>query len=565
MVNALSVLPSFFLFALASSRFKRDMRLHERRDGVPEGFTLKGPAPENAVLHLRVALVQNDIEGLQTKVMEVSTPSNPQYGQWLSKEEVGTFVTPKPETITAVNGWLSANGLNATVLSPFGDWIGFETTVSQAKELFDAEFSTFVQDGSGKSVVRTLAYSIPASLKDHLDVVHPTITFPSPIYVGAPIFSSPTRIVPAGNIPSAVELCYEAMTPTCLQQLYGIPGTPASQTSNGLAVSGYIEQYANKADLKEFLKLFTNIPPNTTFALQTIDGGENPQGRSQAGVEANLDIQYTVGIASGVQTSFISVGNDFQDGDLEGFLDIVHFLQGEGSPPQVITTSYGQDEGTISLKLAQTLCNAYTALSSRGVSILFASGDGGVSGSQNESCSTFSPTFPSGCPFVTSVGATQNVDPETSAPFSSGGFSNYFPTPSYQTAAKAAHLNSLGSNYTGKFNASGQGFPDVSAAGTNFVIVVGGDVGTVDGTSCSSPIFASVISLLNDRLISAGRPVIGFLNPFLYSTSASVLNDITTGSNPGCNTNGFNAMVGWDPVTGLGTPNWGNLLAALGL
>jgi tripeptidyl-peptidase-1 len=115
-----------------------------------------------------------------------------------------------------------------------------------------------------------------------------------------------------------------------------------------------------------------------------------------------------------VQTSFISVGNDFQDGDLEGFLDIVHFLQGEGSPPQVITTSYGQDEGTISLKLAQyasaleicisltplfrTLCNAYTALSSRGVSILFASGDGGVSGSQNESCSTFSPTFPSGCP-----------------------------------------------------------------------------------------------------------------------------------------------------------------------
>jgi tripeptidyl-peptidase-1 len=175
-------------------------------------------------------------------------------------------VTPKPETITAVNGWLSANGLNATVLSPFGDWIGFETTVSQAKELFDAEFSTFVQDGSGKSVVRTLAYSIPASLKDHLDVVHPTITwvicptvskrsdvvysFPSPIYVGAPIFSSPTRIVPAGNIPSAVELCYEAMTPTCLQQLYGIPGTPASQTSNGLAVSGYIEQYANKADLK---------------------------------------------------------------------------------------------------------------------------------------------------------------------------------------------------------------------------------------------------------------------------------------------------------------------------
>jgi tripeptidyl-peptidase-1 len=88
MVNALFALPSFFMFALASSHLKRDMRLHESRQGVPEGFTLKGAAPENTVLRLRVALVQNDIGGLQTKLMEVSTPSNPQYGQWLSKEEV---------------------------------------------------------------------------------------------------------------------------------------------------------------------------------------------------------------------------------------------------------------------------------------------------------------------------------------------------------------------------------------------------------------------------------------------------------------------------------------------
>ena len=91
MINVLVTLPSFFLFALASSHFKRDMRLHERRDGVPEGFTSKGPAPENATLRLRIALVQNNIEGLQTELMDVSTPSSPQYGQWLSKEEVRTY------------------------------------------------------------------------------------------------------------------------------------------------------------------------------------------------------------------------------------------------------------------------------------------------------------------------------------------------------------------------------------------------------------------------------------------------------------------------------------------
>jgi hypothetical protein len=48
--------------------------------------------------------------------------------------------------------------------------------------------------------------------------------------------------------------------------------------------------------------------------------------------------------------------------------------------------------------LFRILCNAYASLGARGVSILFASGDGGVSGSQSESCSTFRPTFPSGCP-----------------------------------------------------------------------------------------------------------------------------------------------------------------------
>ncbi|KAI0085907.1 peptidase S8/S53 domain-containing protein, partial [Irpex rosettiformis] len=84
------------------------------------------------------------------------------------------------------------------------------------------------------------------------------------------------------------------------------------------------------------------------------------------------------------------------------------------------------------------------------------------------------------------------------------------------------------------------------------------------GTSCSSPIFASVISLINDQLIAAGKSPLGFLNPFLYA-NPSAFNDVTSGSNPGCNTNGFKATSGWDPVTGLGTPNFAGLKAAAGL
>ena len=55
----------------------------------------------------------------------------------------------------------------------------------------------------------------------------------------------------------------------------------------------------------------------------------------------NLDIQYTVGVASGVPVTFISVGNNFQDGNLQGFLDIINALLAESAPPHVLTTSYG--------------------------------------------------------------------------------------------------------------------------------------------------------------------------------------------------------------------------------
>ncbi|KAF5314952.1 hypothetical protein D9619_007616 [Psilocybe cf. subviscida] len=174
-------------------------------------------------------------------------------------------------------------------------------------------------------------------------------------------------------------------------------------------------------------------------------------------------------------------------------------------------------------------------------------------------------TFPSGCPFMTSVGATTGVT-ETAADFSSGGFSNFFGRPSYQASAVSSYLTALGSTNSGKFNTSGRAFPDVSAQGENVEIVVGGQTGLVAGTSCSSPIFASVISLLNDQLLTAGKSPLGFLNPFLYSSAGvAALNDITTGSNPGCNTNGFPAKTGWDPVTGLGTPNFAKLKAAVGL
>ena len=66
--------------------------------------------------------------------------------------------------------------------------------------------------------------------------------------------------------------------------------------------------------------------------------------RTHSSPEQSLDIQYTVGVATNVPTTFITVGNDNQDGDLGGFLDIINTLLKQDNPPLVLTTSFGFDE-----------------------------------------------------------------------------------------------------------------------------------------------------------------------------------------------------------------------------
>jgi tripeptidyl-peptidase I len=87
----------------------------------------------------------------------------------------------------------------------------------------------------------------------------------------------------------------------------------------------------------------------TTFTVTTLDNGRNTQSAAQAGTEANLDIEYTVGLALGVPVTFLTVGgNDFT----QALLDTTQFLDGVASPPTVMTTSYGTNENTISKSLA---------------------------------------------------------------------------------------------------------------------------------------------------------------------------------------------------------------------
>lgn len=102
-----------------------------------------------------------------------------------------------------------------------------------------------------------------------------------------------------------------------------------------------------------------------------------------------------------------------------------------------------------------------------------------------------------------------------------------------------------------------------------FYVELGKEVVGVDGTSASTPVAAGLIGSLNAWRIANGKPVLGFLNPLLYSLPASAFNDITSGDNSctegGCSAgcSGFAAVPGWDAATGLGTLNYQGMKASI--
>ncbi|KAG9890573.1 aorsin, partial [Aureobasidium melanogenum] len=262
-------------------------------------------------------------------------------------------------------------------------------------------------------------------------------------------------------------------------------------------------------------------------------------------------------------------------------------------PTNVISISYGEQEQDLPAYYQERQCNELLKLGLQGVSVIVASGDTGVGGIRGDgsvngclgsNATVFSPTYPNSCPWLTNVGGTkiypgQTVyepesavnDPE-SGYSSGGGFSNLFDIPDYQASAIKTYFEEheppykyytngqYNSSGGGVYNRNGRGIPDVAANGDNFGIFNAGKFILEGGTSGSAPIFASIINRIVEERIGAGKGPLGFVNPTLYE-HPEVLNDIVNGTNPGCGTQGFSAVKGWDPVTGLGTPSYPKMLS----
>lgn len=546
------------------------------RQKFPSEWSLLEKASHKDTIRAIIALKQNNLDSLEAKFKAVSDPDSPEYGHYLDISAINAIIAPEPSHVLQVLHWLDSNGITAEKIKFLGDAIMTEMSVETASKMFQTTFHRF-QNSKGRQIVRQMgSYSVPIEIIPFIDFVSGISEFPMPRPDAKKGVSEPEVVV----------------VPQTISSLYKIPSDVV-----GHGVSQSVAEFQNdsafsKSDLKEFFSEANITASQVPHVVGPFDG-QYPD------TEATLDIQYITGVGVLADNWYWTEENWMYDFSVQFF--------NSKTVPEVVSMSWGWSEqaqcsidtkcstlGIQSEDYVRRTNTEFMKIGLRGISLIVSSGDSGANGRTNPECdhpSLFA-VFPGSSPYVTSVGATQfqkaipfdtpvskickqkacaesgveEAVSTTVAGFTSGGgFSTYSVTPEWQKDVVSDYLSSSEtlppSSY---FNASGRGYPDLSAIGNAFQIYEFGQISSVGGTSASAPTIAGIISILNHVRRQHGQPVLGFLNPFLYkmqSEMPATFTDILSGDNIcteyGCfsNCKGFTAQKGWDPVTGLGTPN----------
>jgi len=519
---------------------------------IPTAWTKAGLGETFASqeIGLTFAVKQENLQELEDTLARVSNPTSEHYGEHLSLRQVNTMVKPEKSAIAKVMRFLEAHGVAGRCATENCDFIQAVVNISTANAMLDARYEAFAyrEDTSVVSFA-TEKYSLPAEVAQYVDFVSPAVRLPTPMAARVDSAASRHLLGGAGG----------GNTPASLRALYSIgdvEGTGATKQ----AATGFLKQYFRPSDLQKFYSSYYKAAEGRELAAK----GDKMGG--SAGVEASLDVDYISTVGGNVTTEFWSFDGTAPDNPAnEPFLAFMLLVgnTSDSEVPHVFSTSYGENEASVSLAYSSRINVEFQKAGVRGISLMFASGDDGVGSTCKDG--KFDSKWPAASPYVTAVGGTEGSKvPEKVAGLSSGGFSYRYAQPSWQKAAVEAYLTSAqGVPAESHFNKSGRAFPDVSAQAVNFVVVNNGmTLPGVAGTSAACPTFSGVIGLLNDLRGAAGKKPLGFLNPWIYQ-NMDAFNDVTTGSNPGCSSEGFPAAKGFDPATGVGTPNYAKMAKAM--
>ncbi|KID97509.1 tripeptidyl peptidase A, partial [Metarhizium majus ARSEF 297] len=565
-------------FLAATKLFLVACEATEQWERIPGGWNVASKPPPDTIATFTLALNMENIDFLASELLDISDTESPNYGKHWDQADVYSRFASSNTTVSTTLDWLVGGRVhNYTV-----DWIfiDFTTTIATADSLLNASYHYYTNNVTTE--LRTASYSVPERIQNSALLISPGT------YLGVPN-SMPLSLRPYGA----------PISPSCLKQMYKVANYTLHEISGStIGFSSFLNQSALYNDLFEFERHFAI--PGQNISVELVAGGIDNQNESTAQfAEADLDAQTIVGIAHPLPvTQFIVSGKPLFIPNIDHKTEIQNFnepyvpyyrhllLRLKSDLLYVISNSYSEQEDSVPIRYALLTCNVIGLLGLRGVTVVQSSGDTGVGSgclAPDFGTAEFYPIFPATCPWVTSVGGTVGFSPESAWKGSSGGFSRYFPRPSYQDATVSRYMDMVAPEtyaYYGKYtNWNGRAFPDVAAhsLSPDFQVVYRGLVAMSGGTSASAPAWAGIVALLNDARLRAGKPVLGWLNPLLYARGFLSLNDITEGFSEGCHsinpgTNAtepdgagiipgarWNAAIGWDPVTGLGTPDFQKL------
>lgn len=242
-------------------------------------------------MSLSIALNRKNLDQLESTLTKLSTPGNAEYGQWLDQKDVETMF-PAVDDAPVVS-WLRNAGIRH--IARDGALVTFYGTVDQVNKLLNSDFAYYRKGDATK--LRTAQYSIPDNLSEHIDLISPTVHFGETRHA-APVPSQLGELDKRGaSSPSVDPSCANAITPSCLYQMYNLGDyTPDPSSGSRVAFASFLNQSASYSDLADYEALF-NIP-SQSFTVELINGGVNNQSTTISNVgEADLDVELIAAMA----------------------------------------------------------------------------------------------------------------------------------------------------------------------------------------------------------------------------------------------------------------------------
>lgn len=292
--------------------------VHEKLASLPQGWSKVKDAADNTQLSLSVALTRENMDQLENKLMDLATPGNAKYSQWMDLDQIDKEF-PTADDSGVVN-WLHDHGIHKVHRD--GSLVHFHTDVGKANKLLDTTFAWY-QHGSTQKL-RTTQYSLPNNLQHVIDLISGTTFFgepkPSP---GTPPHahphphpppppSPPKPFNPFGGSDKPVQVddsCYKVITPKCIRQLYQVGDyTPSPDSKSRIGYGNFLNETSSYSDLALFEQYF-DLPPEN-FSTTLINGGVNDQSPDAASGEANLDVQLIVALTHPLHVeAYITAGS----------------------------------------------------------------------------------------------------------------------------------------------------------------------------------------------------------------------------------------------------------------